>query len=249
MPVQFVVAFMRANGYTTCMDEKKEEKETGRLEGFSDGVIAVAITLLVLNLQPPSKLLPDGDLLAWFAHQIPSYLAFVTSFATIGVMWMNHHRMFSHIKRVDSTLMALNLLLLLIIVFVPFPTALVAQYLTMPDHRVGALVFNGTYFLLAICFNLLMRYATHENRLLGKDADQNEITTMLRQFRYGPLAYLLTFVLTWVNVPVSLALNLLLALYWALPIGKRPTYLRVPFISRTPPLASRTGTTDAVEEE
>jgi uncharacterized membrane protein len=68
------------------MEEKKDEKETGRLEGFSDGVIAVAITLLVLNLQPPTKLLSDGEIGSWFAHQIPTYLAFVTSFATIGVM-------------------------------------------------------------------------------------------------------------------------------------------------------------------
>lgn len=231
------------------MEEKKDEKETGRLEGFSDGVIAVAITLLVLNLQPPSKLLSDGDLLAWFAHQVPNYLAFVTSFVTIGVMWINHHRMFTYIKRIDSTLMALNLLLLLMIVFVPFPTALVAQYLTMPSHIVGALVFNGTYFLLAICFNVLLRYATHENRLLGKDVNQNEIETLLRQFRFGPLVYLITFVLTWVNVPASLALNLLLALYWALPITKRPTYLRVPFISRTPTVAGRTGTNDSIEGE
>lgn len=246
--MDFAVAIIQVNGYTTCMDERKEEKETGRLEGFSDGVIAVAITLLVLNLQPPALTSDDG-LRLWLVHQIPNFLAFVTSFATIGVMWINHHRMFSHIKRVDSTLMALNLLLLLIIVFVPYPTALVAQYLFMPDHRVGALLFNGTYVVLAICFNLLMRYATHGNRLLGKNVDQNEIKTMLRQFRYGPLAYLLTFMLTWVNVPVSLALNLLLALYWALPISKRPTYLRVPFASRTTTFASRTGTTDAVEEE
>jgi uncharacterized membrane protein len=216
-------------------------------------VIAVAITLLVLNLQPPSKLLSDGEIGSWFAHQIPTYLAFVTSFATIGVMWINHHRMFTYIKRVDSTLMALNLLLLLMIVFVPFPTALVAQYFLTAGHPLGELVstliFNGTYVMLAISFNMLLRYATRQNRLLGKDVDQKEVETMLRQFRFGPLVYLITFVLTWVNVPVSLAMNLLLALYWALPITKRPTYLRVPFISKTPTLASRTGTTDTLEDE
>jgi len=228
------------------MDEKKEEKETGRLEGFSDGVIAVAITLLVLNLQPPTKLLSDGDLLASFARQIPNYLAFVTSFATIGVMWINHHRMFTHIKRIDATLMLLNLLLLLVIVFVPFPTALVAQYLMLPDHRVGALVFNGTYFMLAICFNLLLRYATHENRLLGQNVDEKEIEAMLRQFRFGPLIYLVTFAVTFVNVPVSLALNLLLAVFWALPVRKRPSFIPALFPVRG--RSRRTGTSGEVEE-
>ncbi|HEV2581427.1 MAG TPA: TMEM175 family protein [Ktedonobacteraceae bacterium] len=228
------------------MDTIKDEKETGRLEGFSDGVIAVAITLLVLALQPPSKT-SNVDLLSYLWQQWPFFLAFVTSFATVGVMWINHHRMFSYIKRADSTLMSLNLLLLLFIVFIPFPTALVAQYLTSPkNERVAALLFNGTYFLLAICFNLLMRYATHENRLLGKDVNQREIEAMLKQFRFGPLAYLVTFALTWVSVPVSLALNLLLALFWALPVLKRPSFIpeSLPFKART----KRTGTTGEVEE-
>lgn len=197
-----------------------DTNDTGRIEGFSDGVIAVAITLLILGLQVPSKLYSDTDLLNWLLSQWPNYLAFVTSFATIGVMWINHHRMFTYIKRADTTLMLFNLLLLMIIVFVPFPTALVAQYLKYPDHRNAAVLFNGTYFLLAICFNLLLRYGARENRMLGERVDQAEIQNMIRQYRLGPLIYLITFALTWVNVPISLALNLLLAVYWAIPHTK-----------------------------
>ena len=158
-----------------------EEKETGRLEGFSDGVIAVAITLLVLGLQPPSHPYSDPDLLDWIRGQVPNYLAFVTSFITIGVMWMNHHRMFTHIKRIDDTLMVLNLLLLLCIVIVPFPTAMVALYLNARNPFIAALIFNGTYVMLAICFNVLLRYAVHENRLLGKQVDQHQIQAMLQK--------------------------------------------------------------------
>ncbi len=200
-----------------------EEKETGRLEGFSDGVIAVAITLLVLGLQPPAQKLSDPDLLNWFREQLPNYLAFITSFATIGVMWMNHHRMFTHIKHTDATLMLLNLLLLLFIVIVPFPTALVAEYLKAPNPRIAALLFNGIYVMLAICFNLLLRYAVRENRLLGKQVDLHEIQAMLRQYRFGPVAYLITFGLTWISVPASLLLNLLMAVFWAIPARKRPS--------------------------
>src|SRR5579864_7062206 len=224
------------------MEAMKDDKETGRLEGFSDGVIAVAITLLVLGLQPPTVVATsDIDLLQKLLVQWPNYLAFVTSFATIGVMWLNHHRMFTYIRRTDTTLMALNLLLLMVIVFIPFPTALVAQYLKRPDYHTAAAIFNGTYFLLAISFNLLFRYASHENRLMGKEIDQQQMQTMLRQFNIGPLSYLITFALTWVSVPVSLSLNLLLAVFWALPTNKRPSFMGalLPFKAA----ARRSGTT------
>lgn len=225
-----------------------DAKETGRLEGFSDGVIAVAITLLVLGLQPPAQVYPkDTDLLSHLWHQWPNFLAFVTSFATIGVMWLNHHRMFSFIKRVDTTLMSLNLLLLLVIVFIPFPTALVAQYLTMPGFHTAAALFNGSYVLLAICFGLLFRYASHKNRLLGKEVDQDKMQIMLRQFRFGWLPYIVTFALTWVSVPVSLTLNLLLAIFWALPAERRPSLRRVSLPAKAG--ARRSGTTGVAEEE
>src|SRR5713101_4626010 len=98
-----------------------QDKETNRLEAFSDGVFAVAITLLVLNIKPPPDAKLD-DIQLWSAllGQLPTLLAFVTSFATIGIMWINHHRLFNHIKRTDTSLMLLNLLLLLVIVFIPY---------------------------------------------------------------------------------------------------------------------------------
>ena len=123
-----------------------EEKETGRLEAFSDGVFAVAITLLVLNIKIPGmdlspSHLPD-DTLLWqmLQNELPMLAAYATSFATIGVMWLNHHRLYSHIKHTNTVLMLLNLLLLLIIVFIPVPTALVAEYLVRPDRHAAALL-------------------------------------------------------------------------------------------------------------
>src|SRR5437879_6957741 len=144
-----------------------DPKETGRIEAFSDGVFAVAITLLVLNIQVPSPLPPDTGLIAFlFRHQWPYYLAFLTSFATIGIMWINHHRVYTHIKRSDNTLMVLNLLLLLIIVFFPFPTALLAQYILDPNEHQAAVFYSAVSCAMAICFNLLWRYASHEIALL-----------------------------------------------------------------------------------
>src|SRR5712691_3411828 len=113
-------------------NKRMDEKETGRLEAFSDGVFAVAITLLVLNIKvpgidlPPSKLPDDTSLWSMLLNEWAMLAAYGTSFATIGVMWLNHHRLFAYIKRTDTGLLLLNLLLLLIIVFIPVPTALVA---------------------------------------------------------------------------------------------------------------------------
>src|SRR5215471_15789713 len=125
-----------------------EEKETGRLEAFSDGVFAVAITLLVLTIKipgidmPASHLPNDAQLWPMVLNEWPMLAAYITSFATIGVMWINHHRLFTHIKRTNTILMLLNLLLLLVIVFIPFPTALVAEYLGRTDQHVAALLYS-----------------------------------------------------------------------------------------------------------
>lgn len=195
----------------------EEREETRRIEAFSDGVFAVAITLLVLGLHAPNTLLSDRDLLRWLLGQWPDYFAFVTSFATIGVMWINHHRMFTYIKRADTTLLSLNLLLLLLIVFVPFPTLLLADYIISPGQHLAALFYSGTYILLAICFNVLWRYATYRNRLVGKKSDPGKIQEITAQYRFGPIFYIVTFLLAWLSAPLSLAVNLLVALFFAFP--------------------------------
>jgi TMEM175 potassium channel family protein len=199
-----------------------DSKETGRVEAFSDGVFAVAITLLVLNIQPPSlstpQLLVDSALSDYLRHQLPMLIAFVTSFATIGIMWINHHRLFIHIKRTDNTLLVLNLLLLLVIVFIPYPTALLAQqYAVYPSGNLAAKVYCGTDVILAVCFNLLWRYASFRNRLLSKDADPLAVRAISRQYVFGPILYLISFGLAWVNVPASIILTFMLALFFAVP--------------------------------
>lgn len=198
----------------------QEEKETGRLEAFSDGIFAVAITLLVLNIQAPTALreLTDKTLLDFFHSHWPTLLAFITSFATIGIMWINHHRLFTHIKRTDNNLLLLNLLLMLVIVFIPFPTALLAlQYAAHPDMHVAAAFYSAVNVILAICFNLLWRYAAYRNRLLGKNVDSHSVQAINRQYMFGPLMYLIAFGLAFVSTPVSIGFNLLLALFFALP--------------------------------
>ncbi len=206
-----------------------EDKETGRLEAFSDGVFGVAITLLVLNIKTlpvdsAGKLLTTTDAFwSWFfgPSQGPTLFAFVTSFATIGIMWLNHHRIFNHIKRVNTGLILLNLLLLLIIVFIPVPTALLAAYLGDPTQHQGAILYSGTFFVMACCFNILWRYASYHNRLLGKNVDSHAVTAISRQYLFGPLFYLISLGLAFVNVPACIIFNFALALFFAVP-GRLP---------------------------
>ncbi len=197
-----------------------DEKETGRVEAFSDGVFAVAITLLILNIQLPSAQTFKNDQAMWsfFGDQWPMLIAFVTSFATIGVMWLNHHKLFKHIRYVDNTLILLNLLLLLTIVFIPYPTALLAQqYIHYPSQHAAAIIYSGTNILMAVGFNMLWRYASHKNHLLSKNADKEEVEAITRQYRFGPLLYIIIFALAWFSTLASIALILFLAIFFALP--------------------------------
>ena len=113
-----------------------ERNETGRVEAFSDGVLAIVITLLVLELHVPRELTSDAALRAALVHEWPAYFAFLTSFVTVGIMWVNHHRLFTLIGRVDHWLLMLNLT----ICVVPFPTAIVAEYLGGEGAQTATLV-------------------------------------------------------------------------------------------------------------
>lgn len=194
-------------------------KETGRVEAFSDGVFAIAMTLLVLNIKVPTANEP-GNLGTLLWQQWPSYLAFVISFAFIGIMWVNHHRLFVHIRRIDHMLLVLNGALLLGVTAVPYPTAVLAQYLAKPDEKAATMLYSGTYVVVAIFFNVLWRYAASGHRLLGESVDVTEVSRISRQYAYGPLLYLVCFVLAYINVAASLALNVGLAIFFALPPSK-----------------------------
>jgi uncharacterized membrane protein len=194
------------------------DSETSRVEAFSDGVFAIAITLLILEIKVPP--LTSEPLTILLLRQWPSYVAFLLSFAFIGIMWMNHHRLFTHIRHCDHALLVLNLLLLLGVSVVPFPTAVLASRLGRQDARVAAALYNGTYLCIAIVFNLLWRYAASSHRLLGKNADRRAVDRITRQYAFGPLMYAVCLAVGWYSVAASLALNVALALFFAIPGGQ-----------------------------
>ena len=126
--------------------------DTNRLETFSDGVIAIAITLLILEIDVPED--THGELWSALLRQWPSYLAYLISFAVIGIIWVNHHGILALVARVDRPLLYLNLLLLLAVAGIPFPTALVAEHLQSPgiDSEVAAAVYGGWATLVGLSF-------------------------------------------------------------------------------------------------
>jgi len=191
--------------------------ETGRIEAFSDGVFAIAITLLVLDLKVPRAFQDGRTLASLLVAMWPSYLAFVTSFATILIMWINHHRMFTLIGRADDRVMFYNGLLLLGVTIVPFPTALVAEYLRRDGQNTAATVYNGTFIFIAICYNLLWRTAAVNDRLLYAQASRHAVQRIFDAYRYGPLWYGIAFLLAFVSVTASLVVNLALAVFFARP--------------------------------
>ena len=199
--------------------EAREEKETGRVEAFSDGVFAIAITLLILDVHVPRDLSETTTLGDALLKQWPSYLAFLTSFALIGIMWINHHKLFTLIKRSSHMLLVFNTLLLVGATVVPFTTSLLAEYIGHREQRVAAMVYMGNFFVIAIFFNLLWRYAAHGHRLLAQDVSEDEVHSINRAYTLGPPVYLLCFAIAYFSVPLALGMTIALVIFYALPLG------------------------------
>ena len=192
-----------------------EERETGRLEGFSDGVFAFAITLLVLNLREPI-VVGTGTLLEELFNQWPTFFALVTSFMTILIMWVNHHNMFNYIRRIDTQFMLLNGFLLFFVVLTPFTTSFVADHLLSKDSGTAAAVYSGTFLLLGIAWTILWRYAQRRHKLLGRDVTDSRLKGINRLANIGLLLYVAAFLASLLSGLASVILILLQSVYLAL---------------------------------
>ena len=186
------------------------------IEAFSDGVFAIAITLLILEIKIPA--VSDGNLSMQLARQWPSYLSFTISFAFIGIMWVNHHQLFTRIRHSGHALLILNLLLLFGVCVVPFPTAVLAAHLGHSDQRTAAVLYNANYVFVALCFNLMWRYARSQ-KLLDPETTESGVERITRLYSLVPLVYVICLGLALVSVRSSLALNGILACIFALPPG------------------------------
>ena len=185
--------------------------ETARLETFSDGVFAIAATLLILDVRLP----PDGSVAHGLLEIWPSYAAYVLAFLTIGIMWINHHTIFKQIDRIDRTFLMINVFFLMVIAFVPFPTRILAEHL-QHDATAAAFFYGLTMTLMAVIYNVLWLYAARGRRLIAADADQRVVSGITRAFKPGVPIYAIATLSALISSWLAFGLFELIALFYVL---------------------------------
>lgn len=202
------------------------ELTTQRVEAFSDGVFAIAITLLILEIRVPhlegasgSKSLAKALFDLW-----TSYFAYILSFVMIGIYWANHHYLFKFFKKTDHIFNLLNVFFLMCISFLPFPTAVLAQYMTNPNERHTAVSFYAFGLLLpAFSFLAVWLYGSYEHRFLDQKLAPSFVKMLTKQYLLSNMLYLGAVVVSFWHATTSLVICVCLTLLYLLP-PKKPVY-------------------------
>jgi uncharacterized membrane protein len=194
---------------------------TARTEAFSDGIFAIAMTLLIIEIKVPH--LPHGS--ADARHQLsaallslwPSFLAFFLSFGTILIMWVNHHGLFKHAHTADNRLLFCNGFLLLMVTFMPFPTALLAEYLDRRAGAIAAMFYCASLVLVCVGYNLTF-WGVLANRHPGPHPQHiaSALARVRRAYRFGFVAYLAATAVSLLNPYVAVAICFLMWPLWAM---------------------------------
>jgi uncharacterized membrane protein len=193
------------------------QSETDRVEAFSDGVFAIAITLLVLDLRVPdlAGAVDGGRLSAALLHLWPSLVAFLFSFFVILVMWINHHEFLGWVRAVDYPFLFANGLLLLMVTFVPFPTSVVARYLGTDAARAAVAFYCGTFFCISLAFGALFQSVARRRRLVRAEVPGSVLARVRRAYSLGPVVYALSTGLALANALVGLLVCASLWVLWS----------------------------------
>ena len=195
-------------------DRKFERHETSRLEAFSDGVFAIAITLLVLDLIEILKPGESKDLLTYYLQNWQPFLAFLIGFITILVCWINHHHVFIYITRVDSNLFWVNGFVLLLITFTPFPTAILAAYLGKQGSPALA-IYGFNYFLISVASYCLTFYAFKKS--LVRRETRRFFYHLAVLYGYSVVYTLVAFFVCFISNAAAIVLYLILFSVFAFP--------------------------------
>ena len=191
---------------------------TSRLEAFSDGVFAIAITLLIFNIKTPDN---TDHLVASLLRLWPSYLAYVISFLLIGLLWANHHVMFEHIIKSDRLQMFVNTLLLMVVAFIPFTASVLASaFRNGEGESVAIALYGGTLVLGGLCFNWLWSHA-YRAHLMDDTVTSERMQRMTRRILFGPIAYAVGGIVGFALPVAGVVIFGVLILYYWLPIPQR----------------------------
>ena len=194
-----------------------QENETVRLEAFSDGVFSILITLLTFELKAPElkEAYTSWQLFVSLVNRWPVYVAFLLSFATIFVIWVNHHRMFNMIRRSDARFMYYNGLLLLLTSLIPFTANILARYIQTSATELAAAMTMTLYGAIAGTLYLMWSHATHDYQLLKRPAADVRIRSVRSGFLISMAVYGVSALISLVFPPVSLLIGALMVVYLA----------------------------------
>lgn len=187
---------------------------SGRVEAFSDGVFAVAITILILGIAIPEH--AHGHLGRLLPEQWPQFAAYAVSFFVIGIIWVNHHGIFDQFAQVDRPLLFLNILLLLFVVLVPLSTGILARYIEDgSDSHVAAAFYSAVFLFMSLGFTLIWGYALRTPGILRYRLEGQEARNSLIRFSaVGLSVYAATIIVAFISAILCLALHALIALYY-----------------------------------
>lgn len=192
---------------------------TNRIEAFSDGVFAIALTLLILEIKVPAirDITNEEQLQHFLLEQWPSYLSYALSGTIIGIYWVAHHGLFHYIKRSDRGLFWLNILFLLCVTAIPFPTALLGEF---SEYHTAVVIYGALLALTGIIFDVVRWYATTRHRLVDNTLSPALIRTAMRRNLMGPVIYLLAIALSFLpfNFFGITGVQLCLMLYVVVPL-------------------------------
>jgi uncharacterized membrane protein len=200
---------------------------SGRLEAFSDGVFAVAITILALNLRAGMPGPHQPSLAAQLAAQWPAFAAYAVSFATIGIIWVNHHALFMNFSEIDRTLLFLNLLLLFFVVSIPFATSTIAAYLRQggQDAWLAAAIYQGVFVGMSLSFAGLFWWGIRRKRMKIAFTPEGARRATIR-FSIGNVAYLAAIGIAFFSATASIIVSGLVGIYYIFeqtPTGETTT--------------------------
>jgi uncharacterized membrane protein len=192
------------------------EKETTRVEAFSDGVFAIALTLLIFTIKLPEldDLTTKEKLYLALINLWPSYLAFLLSFMAVLIMWINHHGFFKYLRKINNSFLYANGFLLLTVTFINFPTSVLARYFDTPADNIAAAFYCGSILLINISYNLLWFSSAYKRRLVKDEISDALIIKIRNAYWFGFIIYLAAFIISFFLPHLGLFISVIFWFFW-----------------------------------
>ena len=194
------------------------EKETSRVETFSDSVFAIALTLLILGIKVPdlSSSISNQKLYQALRDLWPSYFAFILSFTAVLIMWINHHGFFKYLRKIDTSFLFANGFLLLTVTFINFPTAVLAKYFDTEAFNIASAFYCGSMVLISVSFNLLWFSSAYKRKLIKDEISDSMINKIRNAYWFGFFMYLAAFIISFFLPFIGLATCISLWIFWTI---------------------------------